>query len=311
MRWYLLLLLSCFSSVTAAEEKPRPKLGLWSWSQESFVSSEAREKLLSFCVKEKIKHIDQHIRVTLVDGSYQVANQDSLQTLLQEASQHTISINALLGERTMFFEKHQEATRKQLEAILNFNRSLPESARFAGIKYDVEPYLTPEWKAGDAAQQTILRDYLSFLQQAKALLLERKEELELAVDVPFWWDNPEFTYDRKGEKKPFVHHILEIVDWIGIMSYRRDSAEVMQLTEQEFQFATAIGKPRSISPGLEVAVPQNDPEKISFHGTPVEEFRATIAELQEHLTGVETARFIMIHDYRSLVRYLSKRNAVP
>ena len=89
------------------------------------------------------------------------------------------------------------------------------------------------------------------------------------------------------------------------MSYRRDPNEVLRLTAEEFEYAQEIAKPRAIAPGINTSIPKGEPEKVSFSGLPPGEFRAAIAVLKEELSQVESARFIMIHDYKSLVKYLS------
>ncbi|MDF1657611.1 MAG: hypothetical protein P1U58_08355 [Verrucomicrobiales bacterium] len=220
-----ILLLILFSSQLAgiAKNASATDLGIWSWSQANFATPEARDKMLSFCVAEGISHIDQHVSITRTEEGYRLRNADALKQLLIASDAEDISINALRGERNMFFQENHDRAYAQLEAILAFNRDLPEGSRLAGIKYDVEPYLTDEWRAGEESREKIIRDYLSFLTQAKKLITEAGSDLDLCVDIPFWWDKPEFASSLNGEEKLLIHHIIDLTDWIGIMSYRREA----------------------------------------------------------------------------------------
>jgi len=61
------------------------------------------------------------------------------------ATQHHNS--RLRGNPKMFFSENHERTLRELRAIVAFSETLPEDTLFKGIKYDVEPYCTKEWKA--------------------------------------------------------------------------------------------------------------------------------------------------------------------
>ena len=170
MRFFLALSILVLIGTSVFGEDSPPGLGMWSWSQKNFVTPEARRDLLDLSSREGIVHIDQHIGMTQMDGGYEVKNTEALRHLLREASDRGISINALRGERTMFFEKNHERAMAQLEALVSFNASLPTEARFVGIKYDVEPYLTPQWREGGESRQKVITDYLSILRRARGYL---------------------------------------------------------------------------------------------------------------------------------------------
>ena len=293
-----------FSTAGRAEDDSRIALGTWSWSQDSFTTVEAREALLDFCVAESISHIDQHISIVSTKTGYAIKNTEALAALLVDAGERGVSINALRGERNMFFEKNHERASEQLKALILFNNELPEGGRFAGIKYDVEPYLTPEWKAGGSDRQKVILDYLFFLHQARGLIDEQAPELDLCVDIPFWWEKPQFACKINGNSQLLIHHIVDVTDWIGIMSYRRDAKEVMRLAKEEFDYAAHIGKTRSLAPAINTMTIKGAEEHTSFGGLSVEELRETISELRTSLTNVGEARFLMVHDYKNFVKFL-------
>ena len=138
---------------------------------------------------------------------------------------------------------------------------------FKGIKYDVEPYLTKEWKVKGKPLNTLMHDYLAFLRKAKTALHEKAPHLWLAVDTPFWWDKDEFALEFEGERKRFNEHVQDLTDFIVIMSYRCSAKKVLSIVEDEMRYAGRIGKVIFLS--LETIQLQHD-QDISFWGLPKE-----------------------------------------
>ncbi|NQU42901.1 hypothetical protein HQ520_06415, partial [bacterium] len=231
-----------------------------------------------------------------------VENADALAMLVVAARKRGITVNALRGSGNMFFERNHEKTLRELRAIVAFDKRLPSKTRLSGVKYDVEPYGTEEWKAGGENRTKVMLDYLSFLQKAKALLEEEAPHLELCVDVPFWWDNKEFEVSFGGHKKLFIQHVQDQTDYIGIMSYRPNSEAVLECVRHELAYAEEMGK--TICPGLETGDVKGKESWISFWKKPQSAFRQTVSELQQKLSGNKSVRCIMLHHYSSLVTYL-------
>lgn len=275
---------------------------MWVWKGSAFSTKEERQRLLTFCSVENISHIDLSIKTQTAGGDQSVKNQGTLKDFIKQSREQNITINALRGDPKMFFEKNQKRTLAELRTFTAFNRSLPLASRLNGIKYDVEPYLTEEWKAGGEQREVVIRDYLSCLKQIKVIIDQEAPDLMLSADVPFWWDKEEFTATFAGVTKRFVEHVQDLTDSIGIMSYRVDSAKVLKLIEHELAYATQIGK--TISPGLETIDLKEKESRVSFHGTSPKHFRKTVRELQGVLTGNKAVRSIMLHHYDSLAPYL-------
>ncbi len=311
IRYLSVVLLMLPMAVCQSAEKSQPRLGMWSWSQSSFATDSARKEMLDFCQREGILHIDQHVSIKRKGKTYAVQNAEALSKLVMDAGRQGISVNALRGEKEMFFEENHHRALEELAAVVKFRRELPAKARLAGIKYDVEPYLSTAWKAGGETRRKVMLDYLVFLKKAEGLLDEEATDLNLSVDVPFWWDKPDLAIIFNGHNKLFIHHIQDVVDWLGIMSYRRESADVLRLVDTELSYARQIGKPESVSPGLDTIEIKGKEHWISFWGTPPETFRTTLAELRQELSGNPEVRLIMLHHYRSLVVYLEETPDEP
>lgn len=278
----------------------KPPLGMWAWKQAHFDTAQARSEMLDFCKQEGISHIDQHISIH--DGL--IKNADALKCLIAEAAQRGITVNALRGDKAMFLADNHERTLNAIETLAAFNRTLPEEAKLLGIKFDVEPYLTAQWKAGGEQRDRVILEYLNCLTRAQAYLKTHSPELELAVDVPFWWDKDEYMVNFEGSIKHFVHHIQDCVDWLGIMSYRREAGKIIHLVEDEITYASKQELARSIAPGMETSNIKGKDAHISFGGVPPERFRLALASLLSTYADNPNVRCIMLHHYGSLRTYL-------
>jgi len=273
---------------------------MWVWRQAHFDTAEARGEMLDFCEQEGISHIDQHVSIR--NGA--IANADALKSLIVEATEHGMTVNALRGDKVMFFAENHDRTLLEIEILVDFNRTLPDGAKLQGLKFDVEPYLTPEWKAGSEQRDHVILDYLNCLARARVYLETHAPELELAVDVPFWWDNDEYVVGLEGSTKRFVHHIQDRVDWIGIMSYRREPDATVRLVADELAYASKQRLTCAVAPSMETSNITGKEANISFGGVPPEQFRAALASLRATYADNPQVRCIMLHHYGSLRTYL-------
>lgn len=86
---------------------------------------------------------------------------EAFRDLILLAGQNNITIAALRGRPKMFFSENHERTLQELRAIIAFYKTLPTDSLFKGIKYDVEPYRTKEWKARGESLKVVMSDYLN------------------------------------------------------------------------------------------------------------------------------------------------------
>ena len=296
------LIISLLIGFCLALEGREPPLGMWVWKQIHLESEEALGELLDFCEREEITHIDQHVSIK----KGMLLNAEALRNFIIKAADHGISVNALRGDKAMFFARNHERTMAAVQTILAFNETLPNGKKLLGIKFDVEPYGSKEWKAGGDQRKQVMRDYLSYLNQVNAYLSTVAPEMELAVDVPFWWDKTELQIVFDGQDKLFVEHVQDRVDWLGIMSYRRDPSEIVKLVDTELNYATNFGHLHSVAPSMETGNISGKEAYISFSGVPVKQFRSSLKSLRNTYANNPYIRCIMLHHYDSLRAYLDE-----
>jgi hypothetical protein len=277
-------------------------LGMWVWSNSSFLTEEARLQLVQFSVKHRITHLDVHTKMTHDSGKPILKDAEAFKALIALAGQHKITTAALRGNPKMFFSQNHERTLQELRAIVAFSETLPQDTLFKGIKYDVEPYCTKEWKAGRTPLYPMMHDYLTLLRKARSILDEEAPQLWLAADTPFWWDKDRFVLEFEGKRKRFNEHVQDLTDFITIMSYRRSTRKVLDCVEDERKYAQRIKK--VIYPSLETIKLKQDPH-VSFWGLPNEELWKVLPELLDAAERDPAIGGIMIHCYRSLFEKLT------
>jgi len=291
------LLVSSLGSPLSLNAEQRKGLGMWVWSSSSFLTQEARQQLVQFCVKHRITHLDVHVKMTHDSIKPVLENAEAFRDLIALAGQHNISIAALRGNSKMFSSENHERTLRELRAIIAFSETLPQDTLFKGMKYDVEPYCTKEWKAGRTPLFPMIHGYLTLLRKARSVLEEEAPRLWLAADTPFWWDKDRFVLEFEGKRKRFNEHVQDLTDFITIMSYRRSSRKVLDCVEDERKYAQRIKK--FIFPSLETVKLKQDPH-VSFWDVPNEEFWKVVPELLEAAERDPAIGGVMVHCYRSL-----------
>ncbi len=296
------LLVSTLGMPRSLNAEQRKGLGMWVWSSSSFSTQEARQQLVQFCVKYHLTHLDVHIRMTNDSNKPVLKDAEAFKDLIALAGQHSITTAALRGNPKMFFSENHERTLRELRAIVAFSETLPQETLFRGIKYDVEPYCTKEWKARRTPVYPILHDYLTLLNKARSVLNKEAPHLWLAVDTPFWWDKDKFALEFEGKRKRFNEHVQDLTDYVTIMSYRRSSRKVLDCVEDERRYAQRIKK--VIFPSVETVKLKQDPY-VSFWDVPNEEFWKVVPELMEAAERDPAIGGVMIHCYRSLFEKLN------
>lgn len=296
------LLASTLGMPLPLRAEQRKSLGMWVWSSSSFSSQEARQQLVEFCVKHRITHLDVHTKILYDSNKATLKDSEAFKDLVVLAGQHNITTAALCGNPKMFFSENHERTLRDLRAIVAFSETLSQDNLFNGIKYDVEPYCTKEWKAGGTPVYPMMHDYLSLLRKARAVLEKEAPPLWLAADTPFWWDKERFILEFEGKRKRFSEHVQDLTDFITVMSYRRSSRKVLDCVEEERRYAQRIKKVISLS--LETVKLMQDPH-VSFWDVPNEEFWKIVPELLQAAERDPAIGGVMIHCYRSLSQKLN------
>lgn len=282
------------------------KLAMWLWETQRILESEAElAKLAAFSKARGLTDLF----VQIPYGEPRVASQWSerwdeagMRRLI--AALAPVRVHALDGAAMYVRPEWRERLATTVAQIGAFNRAGPE--RFAGVRFDVEPYLLPEWQG--TRREVVLRDYVALLERMRAVT--READLAFGVDIPFWFDGKdevtgEWAAPLAG--RPVIERVLELVDNIGVMDYRTSAygADGV-IAHGSDELALASDKGKEVFVGLEtVALPEETlytftgaqrTTKLALIVTPVAQGQARITLLRPGATPPPGSRIIGLRE---------------
>ncbi len=174
-------------------------------------------------------------------------------------------VHALDGAAWYARPQWHERVVETLGQLAAYNAASAPEERLHGVRYDIEPYLLPEYAGARRAR--VLSDYLSLLE--RLVVVAHEAGLEIGVDIPFWFDaRDEVTAALAApvDEGPAAEAIIDLVDNVGIMDYRTTAYGadgVLAHAEGELAYADRVGKQVLI--GLET-VPLPDETIFIYDG---------------------------------------------
>ena len=231
---------------------------------------------------------------------------EQLKALLEQATRQGVIVHALDGDPGFIYPPWPEKLAGQIRAISEFNATLSNNVRFAGVHYDIEPYALEAFKK-DETRLDVCKAYLTALQTLARTA--RAQGLEFSVDIPFWFGSSErlkpFTAQGTGT---LLEHVAHIVDWFGIMAYRNIASGedgILAHSEEEINIMEELGKKAWI--GVELGPNKgNNPPKITFWNRPPAECDREIKEVESQMAARKGYGGLLIHSYEHYREYLNK-----
>jgi hypothetical protein len=247
------------------------KKALWLWETEKIVvDPEEQRKLIAFCKTQGIKDLFLQI-------PYEAKKKKEKWEILWDSSKvrkliaglHGVGIivHALDGDPRFALKEWHGRVIATIQSIIQYNQKVTPQECFDGIRYDIEPYLLPNF-AG-ARKEVVLKQYLSLLKASRSLA--KQANLTFGVDIPFWLDNRNQFFEpaTEVEGRPMSELIIDIVDNIGIMDYRTQAYGadgVIAHAYSELQYAAKRNK--KVFVGLEtVELPDETILEFGSHGS--------------------------------------------
>lgn len=279
---------------------------MWVWHHEWYSNQNHRSRLLQFAEDHGYNLLMVQVHLTGADLQPRFQYPDAFRQLIIEAAEKGIAVEALDGDKDMALQTNWPRTFAILDLVLDFNQTLPENARLAGIHYDIEPYILPAWKQSQEQRDQIMIDLLAYYDQAKARIEASRQPFTLAADIPFWYDNKleegdSCVIEYRGETKNLHKHIQDICDYIGIMSYRQratGSNSVVSVVQNELDYAEEIGK--FVLPSLETIELPETPQ-ITFFSLGQQAFWNTHNTVKQTLGARPGFGGMLSHCYRGLL----------
>ena len=154
-------------------------------------------------------HGVRELFITVPFRNEAVGEPAALAAFIRAAGKRGIRVLSVDGDPHMVLPDHQAALARMVHAYAAYNAGVEPAARLAGLQFDVEPYLLPEYGAGKVDWDA---RYLAMARTLRAAA----GGLRLELVVPFWWDG----------KAALLDALAPLVDSLAVMDYRTDPSQV-------------------------------------------------------------------------------------
>ncbi len=245
------LLAMIFAIASAASAEPAMR-AMWVYKTEPILASSAeQEQLFAFCHQRQVTDLFWQVHYErLPEDHYSMRNPEPSHQFLAAAHRQSIRIHALGGDPAHALTKNHGRVLGMADALLSFNQA---GEPFDGMHLDIEPHALPQWKkATEAEKCDLLTQFVDVHTKVAERLHAAEPKIIYGADIVFWLDktktngSPVLPVTYRGATKDAAKHLLDVIDNVGIMSYR-DTAEgrngINAIVEKTITYAdTAKGR---------------------------------------------------------------------
>ncbi len=280
-------------------------LGVWIKSTKTFDSNLSTNQTFGALSSRGIKHIDQLITMQQnSDKSYSIINESLLADFISSAYSEGIRVNLFLEGNDLFNGDNHKDTLSKLETIIDFNNNLAVTTGLSilGVKYRVDLEHSTGWAN---SHQNATYNYLYYLLKAKALLEREGSTFKISVDTNSAWSSSNYTISFNKKDKALSSHIIDIVDYITILSFSRDGDDIYSIISNELQYIKDEQLTYRLAPSMAIS-PLVD-ATTSFYGMDSTIFWRELDKLQGWIAEDKRVAMIMIEDFD----YLDQIPSIP
>jgi len=275
--------------------------GVWVWDTRYIWNPTERIRMLGFLKANGFNRILMQMPFVW-NGGIQLVNQTAIGDLLDTARLYGIAIEALDGAPDMTEPENQATTAAKVRLIMDYNAGRPRgAAHLTGIHWDIEIYSLPSW-SDQTKRNALMLNLVNILSKTQATIAAAKSSMTLAFDLPFWYhsvntpgDTCTFTWN--GKTQSLDRHIIDVVDYTPVMSYRRTATgdnSIVSLSMDAINYAKTVGK--RVCPGMETVRLDSTPA-ITFFGTTAAYYTQQRNAVVTTLQGNAGFQGVMTHCY--------------
>lgn len=172
------------------------KIGLFSWGDSVFAEEEWNS----------LQEVLETLEITELYQEVSEPEAPATEMLLSKLKEKRIAVYYLTGQAEWGLEGKEEAVFQEIDRVVAYNKE--HAAGFAGIVFDIEPYLTDAWEED---RDKVMQSYVTVMESA--YLRAHAHGVKLILCIPGW-------YSRDYPKELEVL-IRDCSDEISVMNYNR------------------------------------------------------------------------------------------
>lgn len=247
-----------------------PQRAVWLWQTQQLLDPTLRDKMLASLAQEGVGRIFVQLSGASGTKPGEIRLDRAVwEPAIRAARQKGIRVHALDGDPRYALPEWHDGVLATSRGVIAYNQAVAPESRFAGIQYDIEPYLLPGFFG---QRKQMLSEGMVRLVDGLSTL--RRPDFELGLAVPFWIDSPdEFTgdwpwLDFRGQQRLLSEHLLDRVDYLVLMNYRTQldgQSGLLANMRRELALANRLGKDLWV--GLETTALPHETSYV-FDGSP-------------------------------------------
>jgi len=212
---------------------------------------------------------------------------------ISRATKLGIEVEALGGAPRWVKKENQHEIIKHLEWVNTYNTSAGSNEKFAGLHFDIEPYLLDEW---DTKREDVLHKWMDTIR-----LIERESRgmgLKMSFDVPFWIHKINVPGSNHYS---FSTWLLEKADRLVIMDYRNfalGNDGIVENGRQVLREAITLGK--QVVVAVDTAR-STEGDKTTFYSRSKGEMEKELSIAGKELSRYSSFAGFAIHDYKNWI----------
>lgn len=179
--------------------------------------------LFDFCEQRRITDLFWQVHFDRAAGM-KLQDRVALRLFLKVAHARALRIHTLGGDPAHTLARNHERVLAMADEILAFNKG---GEPFDGMHLDIEPHVLPAWKkATEIEKWGLLTQWVDLHTQVATRLHTADPHFQYGADIVFWLDKlqpngtPAYPVTYGGVTKDAASFLLDVVDNVGIMSYR-------------------------------------------------------------------------------------------
>ncbi|SFQ15007.1 hypothetical protein [Salibacterium halotolerans] len=266
---------------TGTSEENKNYRGTYIWEAETLINEE--DSIIEFAKEKNINLLYTRLDLSRPHSAYS--------NFVEKANAEGIEVHAMGGHPSWALKEEESRMLNLVNYVKEYNDSVEEGQKFAGIHLDIEPYTEPSWAEN---QQDILSQWMDnielFVKETK-----RETNLEASMDLAMWFD----TTKTPGQPdKSFSEWVISKMDHTSVMAFR-DKAEgsggILDMARNEIEYAESVNKEVIIS--VEIKENEANPQ-ISFHDEGASFMEAQLDIVDNRLTSYSSYQGYVVHAYR-------------